>query len=590
VIAHELAHQWFGNLVTMKWWDDLWLNESFANFMENFATDSLEPSWNIWQDYESSDIPAALNRDSLDGVQSVREHVENAGEIDSLFDGAIVYAKGGRLIRMVHELVGDEVFRAALGKYFAKFAYKNAEMNDLWNEIWTTFREKNPNFRDKFGADFDLVSMMNDLLIRPGYPVVFADILDSEHYFTNRTSDNSEIFDAAEKLHADGDRGIWLHQRRFARADNRDEKSAQERPFTLPIFANSENAPRILDARASVFREKNPENFQLNMGNNAHFITAYDAKIRENLFANFAKFSDSDRLKLLTEQNILASSTGGFLRESALIPMLENLGNENNYAVFAAASSTFRNFAKILESDEKATKKLKSLALKITELPFTRVKNFAKNTNEKKLHAILLARRIWTDDKTEIRENLELFAKNKEDLVKIDGEIRAITFVNVVKNGDKNAFDFLLETYKNTTDPALKNELAIGLTSTEKPTQIDELIALLTDQNVVRPQDLFFWVSDLLANKFSRKITWKWLRKNWNFIAKTYAGDQSFGEFPRIAAAHLSSADELREFREFFGPMREDPELKRAIELGENEIAVREKWIAQNHDDLAQKL
>ncbi|WP_275507601.1 M1 family aminopeptidase, partial [Oenococcus oeni] len=119
VIAHELAHQWFGDLVTMKWWDDLWLNESFANMMEYVAVDAIEPSWNIWETFQTSDVPSALQRDATDGVQSVHVQVEHPAEIDALFDGAIVYAKGARMLVMVRALIGDDALRKGLKNYFA---------------------------------------------------------------------------------------------------------------------------------------------------------------------------------------------------------------------------------------------------------------------------------------------------------------------------------------------------------------------------------------------------------------------------------------------------------------------------------------
>ena len=124
VIAHELSHQWFGNLVTMNWWNDLWLNESFANMMEYVAIDALHPEWRMWEDFATNEVTAALRRDSLDGVQSVQADVNHPDEISTLFDPAIVYAKGGRLLVMVRKLIGEEAFRAGLKSYFEKFAYK----------------------------------------------------------------------------------------------------------------------------------------------------------------------------------------------------------------------------------------------------------------------------------------------------------------------------------------------------------------------------------------------------------------------------------------------------------------------------------
>lgn len=132
VVAHELAHQWFGDLVTMKWWDDLWLNESFANMMEYVAVDALEPDWHIWEVFQTDEATAALQRDATDGVQSVHVDVNDPAEIISLFDGAIVYAKGSRMLVMVRALIGDDALRKGLKAYFAAHQYGNATGADLW--------------------------------------------------------------------------------------------------------------------------------------------------------------------------------------------------------------------------------------------------------------------------------------------------------------------------------------------------------------------------------------------------------------------------------------------------------------------------
>ncbi len=135
VIAHELAHQWFGDLVTMKWWDDLWLNESFANMMEYVAIDAIEPDWHIWEVFQTSEAPAALQRDATDGVQSVHVQVEDPAEIDSIFDSAIVYAKGARMLVMARALVGDDALRKGLKAYFDAHKFHNATGADLWSAL-----------------------------------------------------------------------------------------------------------------------------------------------------------------------------------------------------------------------------------------------------------------------------------------------------------------------------------------------------------------------------------------------------------------------------------------------------------------------
>ena len=159
VVAHELSHQWFGDLVTMAWWDNLWLNESFANMMEYFCIDHLHPDWNVWEDFFTSDALAALRRDALAGVQSVQQEVNNPVEIAMLFDGAIVYAKGARLMLMLMRLMGEKKFLSGLKQYFKKHKYSNTSGDDLWAALQDY-------------AEFNVKEFMDAWILQPGYPLL----------------------------------------------------------------------------------------------------------------------------------------------------------------------------------------------------------------------------------------------------------------------------------------------------------------------------------------------------------------------------------------------------------------------------------
>ena len=158
-VAHELSHQWFGDLVTMKWWDDLWLNESFASVMEYFAVDHAHPEYKIFEGFFTGDAYIALLRDAYKDVQSVHQEVHNPAEIATLFDGAIVYSKGARLMLMVIRLMGWENFCAGIREYFEKYKYNNTIGDDLWACL-------------NQHAGFDVGAMMHAFIDRPGYPVV----------------------------------------------------------------------------------------------------------------------------------------------------------------------------------------------------------------------------------------------------------------------------------------------------------------------------------------------------------------------------------------------------------------------------------
>jgi aminopeptidase N len=161
VVAHEISHQWFGDLVTMKWWDDLWLNESFASLAEYIAVDHIFPEYEIWNDFYTGTIVSAFRRDCLPGVQSICQDVVDPAELSSIFDGAIVYSKGAHLMLMLQRLIGEENFFKGLRDYFHKFAYKNTTGGDLWSCLAPY-------------ADFDVREFMTSWISTPGYPVVDA--------------------------------------------------------------------------------------------------------------------------------------------------------------------------------------------------------------------------------------------------------------------------------------------------------------------------------------------------------------------------------------------------------------------------------
>ncbi|MBR6126010.1 hypothetical protein IKQ19_20875, partial [Candidatus Saccharibacteria bacterium] len=176
-ITHELSHQWFGNLVTMKWWNDLWLNESFATIMEYYATDHLFPELHIWDDFFASDCFTALQRDAIAGVQAVREDVHDPAEIATLFDPCIVYAKGAHLMLFLIREMGETGFFKGLKDYFEKLAFKNAEAGDLWAAL------------EPYAHGFSVRDLMTAWLTQPGYPVVTDEA--QQRFLLDGSSDDS---------------------------------------------------------------------------------------------------------------------------------------------------------------------------------------------------------------------------------------------------------------------------------------------------------------------------------------------------------------------------------------------------------------
>ena len=540
VIAHELSHQWFGNLVTMQWWNDLWLNESFANMMEYVAIDALQPDWHMWEDFATNEVTAALRRDSLDGVQPVQADVNHPDEISTLFDPAIVYAKGGRLLVMVRKLIGEEAFRAGLKSYFEKFAYKNTVGNDLWQEL-------------ESASGQPIVNLMNAWISQPGLPVVSV----------------SNSHDAA-----------ILSQERFFIGEHQPSGAL----WPIPLFANQPLDVKILDQKETTVSIEKP--LQLNCGLSAHFVTKYDESTREYLLKNITELPTLDKICILQDATILARA--GFENSASLLPLALSLKTETNEKVFGMAAGALTELRKFVDDNDAARDSLKKISGEFARATFEELgwdEKYDESDDDRERRTTALSLMMYSEDKEVLNEAKTRFDNNKlEDL---PTEIRALIIsANVRHFETPKMIENLFATYKNTPSNDLQNDIAIGLTSTKNPETAEKILANIKDSNVIRPQDASRWFVYLIRTRESRQIAWNWLKENWAWVEDTFGEDKSYDDFIRYAATALLTTDELDDFRQFFEPMESIPALARTIKLGITEISARAELIERDKADV----
>ena len=538
VIAHELSHQWFGNLVTMNWWNDLWLNESFANMMEYVAIDALHPEWRMWEDFATNEVTAALRRDSLDGVQSVQADVNHPDEISTLFDPAIVYAKGGRLLVMVRKLIGEEAFRAGLKSYFEKFAYKNTVGNDLWQEL-------------ELASDQPIVDLMNAWISQPGLPVVSV----------------SNSHDVAT-----------LSQERFFIG----EHQLSDALWPIPLFANQPLDVKILDQKENTVSIEKP--LQLNRGLSAHFITKYDQSTREYLLKNITELPTLDKICILQDATILARA--GFENSASLLPLALSLKTETNEKVFGMAAGALTELRKFVDDNDAARDSLKRISGEFARATFEELgwdEKAGESDDDRERRTTALGLMMYSEDEEVLNEAKTRFDNNKlEDL---PTEIRALIISTNVRHFETpEMIDNLFTAYKNTPSNDLQNDIAIGLTSTKNPETAEKILANIKDSNVIRPQDASRWFVYLIRTRESRQIAWNWLKENWAWVEDAFGKDKSYDDFIRYAATTLLTTDELNDFRQFFEPMMDIPALTRTIKLGITEISARVELIKRDKE------
>ena len=544
VIAHELSHQWFGNLVTMQWWNDLWLNESFANMMEYVAIDALHPEWRMWEDFATNEVTAALRRDSLDGVQSVQADVNHPDEISTLFDPAIVYAKGGRLLVMVRKLIGEEAFRAGLKSYFEKFAYKNTVGNDLWQEL-------------ESASGQPIVNLMNAWISQPGLPVVSVS-----------NSHNTVI----------------LSQERFFIGEHQPSDAL----WPIPLFANQPLDVKILNKKEATVSIEKP--LQLNCGLSAHFITKYDESTREYLLKNITELPTLDKICILQDATILARA--GFENSASLLPLALSLKTETNEKVFGMAAGALTELRKFVDDNDAARDSLKRISGEFARATFEELGwdgKAGESDDDRERRTTALSLMMYSEDKDVLNEAKTRFDNNKlEDL---PTEIRALIIsANVRHFETPEMIDNLFATYKNTPSNDLQNDIAIGLTSTKNPKTAEKILANIKDSNIIRPQDASRWFVYLIRTRENRQIAWNWLKENWAWVEDTFGDDKSYDDFIRYAATALLTTNELNDFQQFFEPMMDIPALTRTIKLGITEISARVELIERDKADVLSAL
>ena len=538
VIAHELSHQWFGNLVTMNWWNDLWLNESFANMMEYVAIDALHPEWRMWEDFATNEVTAALRRDSLDGVQSVQADVNHPDEISTLFDPAIVYAKGGRLLVMVRKLIGEEAFRAGLKSYFEKFAYKNTIGNDLWQEL-------------ESASGQPIVNLMNAWISQPGLPVVSVS-----------SSHNAAI----------------LSQERFFIGEHQPSDAL----WPIPLFANQPLDVKILNQKETTVSIEKP--LQLNCGLSAHFVTKYDESTREYLLKNITELPTLDKICILQDATILARA--GFENSASLLPLALSLKTETNEKVFGMAAGALTELRKFVDDNDAARDSLKKISGEFARATFEELgwdEKDGESDDDRERRTTALSLMMYSEDEEVLNEAKTRFDSNKlEDL---PTEIRALIIsANVRHFETPEMIENLFAAYKNTPSNDLQNDIAIGLTSTKNPETAEKILANIKDSNVIRPQDASRWFVYLIRTRESRQIAWNWLKENWAWVEDTFGEDKSYDDFIRYAATALLTTNELNDFQQFFEPMENIPALTRTIKLGITEISARVELIKRDKE------
>jgi aminopeptidase N len=537
VIAHELSHQWFGNLVTMKWWDDLWLNESFAGLMEHVPPAALHPDWQQWELYTAQDIPLITSRDSYKDIQPVGVPVTDPDLISTVFDPAIVYAKGARLIKMLKEYTGEEAFIKGLGAYFAKHAYGNASRDDLWEALSKT-------------SGKDIKALMTPWLVQPGMPVIHV---------------------------SQGKKKLSVSQERFL-LDGKPDGTI----WPIPLLSDTTSETPLIDTPVKEIALPSSTYVVVNPNASGQFITHYiNDKHREFIARALIaqKISTEARINIFNDLYMLARHGDVSLTDG--LDMAIRNTHEPRDSVWGMMARALAAAAQLTEDDKQSEKKLKFLRIAFAQKWYQKLgwdDSPKDDPNTKQLRHTMVSLMISGEDSAAIKEALARYKLAKNDLQSLQAELRSAILAAAVRHGKPGIINELLEKY-DTASPDVQMDITSALSSTKEPAAAKVILSkALGAKGFVRSQDVMRWLALFLRNHHVRSVAWEYMVKDWGWLEETLKSSKSFDYLPVYAASIIASEQWAKKYHALFEPKLNDKLLERNIKIGFADIAARIAW------------
>ena len=512
VISHEIAHMWFGNLVTMKWWNDLWLNESFATFMATKFVDKFYPEWDLWNQFVEDAMNNAMGLDSLKTTHPIDVKVNSPAEIREIFD-AISYDKGGCVLRMLEHYVGEPNFRKGLKRYLSDFKYKNAEGQDLWNAIGKA-------------SKMPVTSMINTWLKQPGFPLV--------------------------EINQDGNI-LKLKQKRYLlEPDKKFSKGLWSIPLSLGL--ENEISKKLFSKKSmSVKLPKNTIGFVANYGRKGFYRVKYD----EGILLDLKMLVDEKRIPAIDrwaiQNDLFSLCVLGDEQVRNYLDFSDAYFDEDSYLVSVnvahnLASLYFRTF------NEKFTEEIRDYAINYFRKILFNI-GWDPRKSDKHTDALLRVFVISTlgkmNDEEVTEEALRRYKKFLKSPNLLSPDLVEPICSIAAWNGNAKTYAELKKLYMNAKTMEEKLRFLGAMSGfQDKKLLLKSLDFSQTSE--VRSQNMRVPIMKVAANPYGDKVLWPWLKKNWKKLNKKVGHGNPL--FNRIVASISSVADDSmeKEIKQFF--------------------------------------
>ena len=489
VIAHEMAHQWFGDLVTMKWWDDIWLNEGFATWMSSKPIEKIRPEWNFALD-DVSNTGGTLNVDALANTRPIHQAAETPAQIQELFDG-IAYGKAAAVLRMLEAYLGEETFRAGVNAYLKQHQYGNATAEDFWGAQAKTSRKP-------------VDKIMPTWVQQAGAPIINVKTQCSGNSTNVELTQQRYYFDRA-KFEAPNDQ-LW------------------QIPLCLKGSDSGNGAPKceLLAKKEANFTMPGCSNWVLaNAGATGYYRVGYQPDAVRAL-ANDAETKLSPAGRISVQNDIWASVRVGREPVGDYLAYAQGLQSDRNRAVLEDILGRLDFIQRYLVSDSDRDsyrawlRKYLSPAMK--EVGWE--PKPGESDEQKTLRARLFnALGYDARDPEALAEAKTIAEKALADSSSVDHELAGGAFPLAALNGDAEFYDKLMTALKNTKSPEEYYTYFFTLPQFTDPKLLERTLNFAISPDV-RSQDALQLVTAVLANPAGQQLAWDFIRQHWPELEK----------------------------------------------------------------------